>query len=237
MRFAVVTDTSGNLLNRQVKDRGLAVIPFLYTYDGVEHTCLDTDRFDGDAYYKMLRTMTVTTSQINPQTYADYFTEHLKEGRDVLYVSMSSGISGSCQSAALGAELALEAYPERKIEIVDTRGASLGEGLVALRAADLRDREMDVTAAAEELRAMSERLFNVFTVDDLLFLRRGGRLSNLLAVEILGDHDIAQGSEILEQPHCHLVGASVHLAYLPGDTYRDVRRENGGEAAVLRLCI
>lgn len=182
MRFAVVTDTSGNLLNRQVKDRGLAVIPFLYTYDGVEHTCLDTDRFDGDAYYKMLRTMTVTTSQINPKTYADYFTEHLKEGRDVLYVSMSSGISGSCQSAALGAELALEAYPERKIEIVDTRGASLGEGLVALRAADLRDREMDVTAAAEELRAMSERLFNVFTVDDLLFLRRGGRLSNLLAV-------------------------------------------------------
>ena len=107
MRFAVVTDTSGNLLNRQVKDRGLAVIPFLYTYDGVEHTCLDTDRFDGDAYYKMLRTMTVTTSQINPQTYADYFTEHLnppaspvhararRSARSLLWKRIRSGRSKS----------------------------------------------------------------------------------------------------------------------------------------------
>ena len=106
----------------------------------------------------------------------------LKEGRDVLYVSMSSGISGSCQSAAIGAELALEEFPDRKIEIVDTRGASLGEGLLAIKAAELRDRDMDVSTAAKELRKRAERLFNVFTVDDLMFLRRGGRLCNLAAV-------------------------------------------------------
>ena len=100
MRFAVVTDTSGNLQNQQIQEYGLTVIPFLYAYDGKEHTCLDSETFDGEAYYKMLKTTPVTTSQINPQTYADTFLPFLKEGRDVLYVSMSSGISGSCQSAA-----------------------------------------------------------------------------------------------------------------------------------------
>ena len=182
MRFAVVTDTSGNLQNQQIQEYGLTVIPFLYAYDGKEHTCLDSETFDGEAYYKMLKTTPVTTSQINPQTYADTFLPFLKEGRDVLYVSMSSGISGSCQSAAIGAELAWEDFPDRKIEIVDTRGASLGEGLLAIKAAELRDRDMDVSTAAKELRKRAERLFNVFTVDDLMFLRRGGRLCNLAAV-------------------------------------------------------
>lgn len=183
MRFAVVTDTSGNLQNRQVKEYDLAVIPFLYNYNGEEHTCLDTDAFDGDTFYRALKeNAAVTTSQINPQTYADCFSRFLAVGRDVLYVSMSSGISGSCQSALLGAGMALESYPNRRIEVVDTRGASLGEGLIAIRAAELRDKGYGVEEAARRLRKLSERMFNVFTVDDLMFLKRGGRLSNLAAV-------------------------------------------------------
>ncbi|MBR0081256.1 MAG: DegV family protein [Clostridia bacterium] len=183
MRFTVVTDTSGNLQKRQVEQYDLWVIPFLYNYNGEEHTCLDTDAFDGDTFYRDLKSHAeVTTSQINPYTYAETFGRFLREGRDVLYVSMSSGISGSCRSARLGAQMALEDWPERRIEIVDTRGASLGEGLIAIRAAELRDRGMDVSDAAKRLNRLSERMFNIFTVDDLLFLKRGGRLSNLAAV-------------------------------------------------------
>ena len=183
MRFAVVTDTSGNLQKTQVEQYDLAVIPFLYNYKGEEHTCLDTDAFDGETFYRDLKEHAqVTTSQINPNTYREVFSRFLAQGRDVLYVSMSSGISGSCQSAMLGAADALESYPDRKIEIVDTRGASLGEGLIAIRAAELRDKGLDVTEAAKRLNRLSERMLNVFTVDDLLFLRRGGRLSNLAAV-------------------------------------------------------
>jgi len=181
--FVVVTDTSGNLQNQQVREYDLKVIPFCYYINGEEHTCLDTDTFDGDAFYAIFKGDTkVTTSQINPQTYADFFLPFLAEGKDIIYVSMSSGISGSCQSSMLGAEMALESYPDRKIEVIDTLGASLGEGLVAIHAAELRDAGLETEEAAQQLRALSERMFNVFTVDNLMFLRRGGRLSNLAAV-------------------------------------------------------
>ena len=182
MSFTVVTDTSGNLLNEHVKAYDLKVIPFSYFVNGEEHTCLDTDQFDGNRFYDLLdRGMKVMTSQITPQKYADFFIPILAEGKDVLYVSMSSGISGSCESSMIGAQIALEAFPDRKIEVIDTRGASLGEGLIALEAAKLRDAGMELQPAAEKLREMAERMFNVFTVNDLMFLRSSFSLTWLLA--------------------------------------------------------
>lgn len=182
MSYAVVTDTSGNLLNQHVRKYDLKVIPFSYYVENEEKTCLDTDTFEGERFYSLLGKGTkVTTSQITPSRYAEYFTPILAEGKDIIYVSMSSGISGSCDSSRIGAAAALEAFPQRKIEVIDTLGASLGEGLVAIRAAKLRDAGMDFDTAVRELRAYSQRMLNVFTVDDLMFLKRGGRLSNLAA--------------------------------------------------------
>ncbi len=198
MGFVVVTDTSGNLLNKQVRENDLKVLPFSYYIDGEEHTCLDTDAFNGDEFYEIFKGDTkVTTSQINPNTYLECFEPFLKEGKDVIYVSMSSGISGSCQSSMLAAQMLREQYPERTIEVVDTRGASLGEGLVAVRAAQLRDAGVPTAEAAEQLRDLSERMFNVFTVNDLMFLRRGGRLSNLSAIvgTVLHIKPILKGAE------------------------------------------
>ena len=197
MQFVAVTDTSGNLPTRLSKDRGLKMIPFAYYIDGERFTCLDTEAFDGDAFYSMLKTTEVKTSQINPDEYANFFEPFLKDGKDVVYVAMSSGISGSCQSATIGAEMLSERYPDRVIEIVDTRGASLGEGLVAIEAANLRDKGLGAAEAAKQLRQYSERMFNVFTVNDLMFLRRGGRLSNLSAIvgTVLGIKPILKGGE------------------------------------------
>ncbi len=197
MQFIAVTDTSGNLPTPVAEAHDLRMIPFAYYIDGERFTCLDTESFDGDAFYALLKNTEVKTSQINPAEYAEFFEPFLKEGKDVVYVAMSSGISGSCQSAALGAELLKEQYPDRVIEVVDTRGASLGEGLVAVEAARLRDEGLSAADAAEKLRAFSERMFNVFTVNDLLFLRRGGRLSNLSAIvgTVLGIKPILKGGE------------------------------------------
>ena len=182
MSYAVVTDTSGNLLNQHIRKYNLKVIPFSYFMEEEERTCLDTDAFEGERFYSLLgKGMRVTTSQITPKRYAEYFTPILEEGKDILYVSMSSGISGSCDSSRIGAEIALESFPERRIEIIDTLGASLGEGLVAIRAAKLRDQGTDLETAVRELKAYSQRMLNIFTVDDLMFLKRGGRLSNLAA--------------------------------------------------------
>lgn len=197
MPFTVFTDTSANLLNRQIRDYDLRIIPFSYYIDGQEHTCLDTDAFNGDAYYSMLKgSVNVTTTQIIPETYAEYFKPVLESGSDIVFVSMSSGISGSCQSALVAANDLSEQFPDRRIEIVDTLGASLGEGLVALHAARLRDASIPASEAAVRLHAMSERMFNVFTVDNLLYLRRGGRLSNLSAIvgTVLNIKPILKGS-------------------------------------------
>ena len=197
MQFIAITDTSGNLPTRTAREHDIKMIPFSYYIDGERFTCLDTESFDGDAFYALLKTTEVKTSQINPQEYADFFEPFLKDGKDIVYVAMSSGISGSCQSAMIGAQMLRERYPDRVIEVVDTRGASLGEGLVAVAAAKLRDEGLSATDAAKQLKELSERMFNVFTVNDLLFLRRGGRLSNLSAIvgTVLGIKPILKGGE------------------------------------------
>ena len=198
MSFTVVTDTSGNLLNEQIRDYNLTVIPFTYFYNGEAHTCLDTDAFDAEDFYGRIRHgLQVTTSQISPQDYMDYFEPFLQQRQDVIYVAMSSGISGSCNSARIGADMLREKYPERQIAVIDTRGAAQGEGLIALRAASLRDQGVPTAEAAAILEEHVEKMFNVFTVDDLMHLRRGGRLSNLSAIvgTVLNIKPLLKGNE------------------------------------------
>ena len=198
MGFVVATDTSSNLPTALVKQYDLKEIAFSYFYEGEEHQCLDTEAFDGDAYYERIKKgLRVTTSQIAPQTYVDFFEPFLKEGQDLIYVAMSSGISGSCNSAYMAANELMERYPERRVEVIDTRGAALGEGLVALQAAQMRDAGVNTALAAARLRLVSERMFNVFTVDDLMHLKRGGRLSNVSAVigTVLQIKPILKGNE------------------------------------------
>ena len=183
MSFTVFTDTSANLQNSQVAEHNIKIIPFSYYIDGVEHTCIDTESFNAYDYYgKIKEGVKVTTSQVTPQRFIDYFETELKAGHDIIFVSMSSGISGSCSSARIAANQLREDYPERKIEIVDTLSASLGEGLFAVMAARCRDKGMEIEETAQYLRSRVPNMRQIFTVDDLMHLRRGGRLSNLSAI-------------------------------------------------------
>lgn len=180
--FAVFTDTSANIDTPMAKELGITVIPFSYYIDGEEQICTETEGFDGKAYYTAMRAgMKVTTSQVPPQRYVDYMTPAMEAGQDILFVGLSSGVSGSFQSANLAARELLEKFPERKIELVDSLSASLGEGLISLRAAELRDEGMDVGEAAAELRRMVPKMCQLFTVDDLKYLRATGRLSAVKA--------------------------------------------------------
>ena len=96
MSFVIVTDTSSNLPTPYLKEHGVEVIPFTYHINGQEYACMDTESFDGPAYYGILRSGTrITTSQIPPQRYRDTFLPLLLAGKDILFVGMSSGISGS----------------------------------------------------------------------------------------------------------------------------------------------
>ncbi|MBQ9661695.1 MAG: DegV family protein [Oscillospiraceae bacterium] len=198
MSFAVMTDTSGNLPLHLIRDNSLSVIPFSYYIDGKEYNTVKNPDFDAEDFYARIRKgMKVTTSQIPPQQYADFFEPALRDGKDVIFICMSSGISGSCNSARIAAQMMMEAYPGRLVEVIDTRGASLGEGIIALYAAKLQKAGRSTREAIEALRDHVERMFNVFTVDDLMHLRRGGRLSNLSAVvgSVLQIKPLLKGNE------------------------------------------
>lgn len=198
MSFSIVTDTSANLPSERLKREQVHVIPFSYYIDGQAHTCLDTEAFDGAAYYDSIRTgVRVTTSLVNPQQFIDAVEPMLMRGEDVLFVGMSSGISGSYGSAELAAEQLREEYPQRCIRLVDTLSASLGEGILVLRAILCRDQGKTLDETAELLLALRHRICQIFTVDDLMYLHRSGRISNLTAVvgTVLNIKPLLKGDE------------------------------------------
>ncbi len=183
MSFTIVTDTSANLPTPLLREHGIPAIPFTYLYDDEEHTCEDTEAFDGHAYYDMMREgKKVSTSQITPFRYEECFRPLLESGQDILFVGMSSGISGSYSMAEVAAESLKNEFPERKIRLVDTLGASLGEGLIVMRGAELRESGADIDKTADELLDLRHRMAQVFTVDDLMHLKGTGRLFNAAAV-------------------------------------------------------
>lgn len=122
--FRIVTDTSANLPTAYLQQEHITIIPFTFQADGDEQACLDLNTFDAKTFYAQMRSGTkVSTSQIPPQRYLDVLTPMLEAGEDVLFVSMSSGISGSYASGQIAARQLREEFPARKLLLVDTYSA------------------------------------------------------------------------------------------------------------------
>ncbi len=199
MSFAIFTDSTANLPSSQAAQCGVSVIPLSYTMDGVTRECTDTAAFDAQSYYEAMKAgAQITTSQINPQKYIDRMEPVLKDGTDILFLGISAGISGSFTSAQIAREQLLELYPERSIELVDTLGASLGEGIHVLHACRCRDEGMTLAQTAQLLLKERQKMYQIFTVDDLMHLRKGGRLSNASAIvgTLLNIKPLLKGNEI-----------------------------------------
>ena len=183
MAYTVITDTSANLDQQWLADHQVPVIPFHYFVGGRDNTCTDTRGFDGEKFYNAMRNgEKVTTSQITPQAYLDVFRPILENGNDILFVSMSSGISGSFSQSQSAKNELQDEFPDRKICLVDTLGASLGEGLLVVKAVECRDQGMPLEEVFQLLQNMRHSMCQVFTVDDLKYLRNTGRLSNISAL-------------------------------------------------------
>ena len=180
--FRIVTDTSSNLPTAYLQAENITVIPFTFHTESGEQSCMDTASFDAKAFYTAMRNgEKVTTSQIPPQRFVDNIRPMLDNGEDVLFVSMSSGISGSYASSKIAANQLAEEFPERKILTVDTYSASLAEGIVVMRAVECRKEGLSIDETYQILRALRHRIAQIFTVGDLRYLKRTGRLSNLEA--------------------------------------------------------
>ncbi|MBQ7059915.1 MAG: DegV family protein [Firmicutes bacterium] len=197
--FTIVTDTSANLPTPMAKEAGLLVLPFTYTIDGKTYAAEDTEAFDGVSFYeKIRRGMLVTTSLINVQAYLDHFTSLAESGQDILFISMSSGISGSYNAAVVASRQIREEYPSVTIKTLDTMGASLGEGLIALHAAKLQKEGKSLEETYQSCRDMCLHMGQVFTVDSLMHLRRTGRCSNAKAAigTVLNIKPLLKGNEM-----------------------------------------
>ena len=183
MTYALVTDTSANLPAAWLREHDVQAIPYSFFMNGEEHTCSGPDEFDGAAFYQFLSDGgEVKTTLINAQQYEDFFRPYLEAGRDLLYVGMSSGISSSLNMATMAARDLMEEFPDRKVVIFDARTASLGEGIYVRAAVRRRDAGLSLAETAAQLIALRPRVCSYLTVGDLMFLRRGGRVSNVAAV-------------------------------------------------------
>lgn len=184
MPFEIMTDSSSNLTPDLAREAEVRVIPLHCLRDGGEIPCYQEDvHFDGSAFYNALRQKAaVKTSMVNIEQFIGAFEPVVQAGKDILYIAMSSGISGTCAAGIQAAKELMKKYPERVIRVVDTLGASFGEGLFVLKASLMRKAKEGLETIGDWVEKNKRRMCQFFTVDDLLFLRRGGRISGLTAV-------------------------------------------------------
>ena len=184
MTYELITDSCANLTEEQIETLDLHIVSMLFTIGGEEcvsytkgqHT--DLKQF----YDRMRQKEKVTTSQINGETFLKLMEPMLQAGKDVLYIAFSSALSGTCQAANIAADTLREKYPQRKIMVVDSLAASMGEGLLVYYAAKMRLEGKSIDEVAAWVSENRLRLCHWFTVDDLFFLHRGGRVSSASAV-------------------------------------------------------
>ena len=181
MAFAVFADGSANLPGKLLE--GISLLPCAYSMDGKPETYEgDIDAFDAHAYYDRLRKgHVVQTSLLNTQLFLSRFAPVLKQGIDIVYISMSSGISGTYSAAVSAAQELMEKFSGRFVHIVDSLGCGFGNGMLAVLAARLSREGMQARDAARVLDEEVPHTCQYFTVDDLEFLKRTGRVNGMTA--------------------------------------------------------
>ncbi len=169
-----------DLSPEHVAARDISYICFHYFVDGAPYADDLGQSMPFDVFYqKMVDGADTKTSQINMEEYIEYFTKFLDEGRDVLHVSLSSGISGTFNSARLAAEDLREKYPDRKIYVVDSLAAASGYGLLMDKLADLRDEGKTIDEVRDWAEAHKKEMHHWFFSTDLTFYIKGGRVSKV----------------------------------------------------------
>lgn len=170
--------STADLTKEHFEKRNLQYICFHYELDGKEYKDDLGQSMPFEDFYRAMQNGAETkTSQVNAVEYEEYFESFLKEGKDVLHVCLSSGISGSYNSANIAKDMLQEKYPDRKIYVVDSLTAASGFGLLMDKLADLRDEGMNIDELHEWVEANKLKLHAWFFSSDLTFFIKGGRIS------------------------------------------------------------
>ena len=184
MNYEIITDSCANLTETQIEELGLNIVSMMFRIGDTEYVSYTKGKHTDlkQFYDKMRQKENVTTSQVNTETFIEAMEPILESDKDVLYIAFSSALSGTCQSANIAADMLKEKYPDRKILIVDSLAASMGEGLLVYYAAKMRLDGKSIDEVADFVTDNRLKLCHWFTVDNLFFLHRGGRLSSTSAI-------------------------------------------------------
>lgn len=175
--YQIITDSSCDFTGSQYAELNVTCVPLTVLYKGEAHENF-TDPRDVKRFYDDLRAGEMaTTSAVNPEGWAKVMEPILKEGKDVLVLAFSSGLSTTYQSAVIAAKELEEAYPDRKIRVVDTLCAALGQGLLVWYACKMRDAGMTIDQLTDWVEENKLHICHWVTVDDLDHLKWGGRIS------------------------------------------------------------
>lgn len=178
----IFCDSCSSITKEMAKQLDVTIIPTLFTMEGFEYNPLEDTIIPNEEFYKKLENkIYCKTSCINPDTFISYFEEALKEGKDVLYVALSSGLSASYNNAVLAQQILASSY-ENTVEIIDTKNGSLGVLLTLNKTIDMINEGKSVTEVKNALNNNAINACAYFTIGSLDHLRRGGRLSTLSAV-------------------------------------------------------
>lgn len=201
MSFALFTDSTASLTEAEYNASNVGVLSLSLSLNDEEILCYEPGKaFDSEAFFQRMRedsTLVMKTSMVNTSAFLTAFEPHLQAGEDVLYLGMAGGISGTCGAGKVAAEVLAKKYPERKVLVVDTLTAVIGQGMILREVVKLRDSGASAEEAAAHAERRSHEIHSFILVDDLNFLKRGGRISGsaALAGSIMHLKPILKGDE------------------------------------------
>ena len=175
-------DTASNLTVALNKKYNVNIIPLSYTMDGKDVPYDLEKDFDGKAFYDAMRNgAEMKTSMANSSAFYEAFEETVKNGDDIIYIGLSGGVSGTVRAAEIAAEELCEAYPGAKIAVINSLGAGLGIGMQVVEIAKLIESGMGFEEIVRITEERKNHMCQFFTVDDLTYLKKGGRISGATA--------------------------------------------------------
>jgi len=181
--FTIVVDSSCDLPQEFIQEHDIEILPMPFELDGQPHHQGYWQEISEKEFYDALRSGSVSkTSTINQETFLRAFASFAEQGKDALFIILSSGLSATFQHAEIALEKTREAYPGCNLYLIDGINATSGHGLLALLAAKKRAEGLSAGETASWLEANKHYCLSLFTVDDLMYLHRGGRLSKLSAI-------------------------------------------------------
>lgn len=182
--YRIITDSTGDLNQEMVDEADVDVIPMDFTLGSDSYRDYpDEHAISSAEFYRRLAAGELsTTNQITEARFEEAFEPYLRAGKDVLYLGFSSGLSATYNNSVLAANALSKKYPQRKIAAVDTLAASVGEGLIAWLAGRKKQQGASFDEVKEWVEQNRLRVHHWFTVDNLMYLRRGGRISGTVAM-------------------------------------------------------